>query len=54
MKIILTGGAGSIGSHTGVLLLEEGHKIVIIDDLFNSSVAAIDRMPVITKPWMNR
>ena len=33
MKILVTGGAGFIGSHTCVELLEAGHDVVILDDL---------------------
>ena len=37
MKILVTGGAGFIGSHTCVELLEAGHDVVILDDLSNAS-----------------
>ena len=33
MKTLLTGGAGYIGSHTSLALLDEGHDVTIIDDL---------------------
>ena len=33
MKILLTGGAGYIGSHTSLALLDSGHEVTIIDDL---------------------
>ena len=36
MKILLTGGAGFIGSHTCVEIVEAGHDVVIADDLSNS------------------
>ena len=42
MKILVTGGAGFIGSHTCVELLEAGHDVVILDDLSNASVTVID------------
>lgn len=48
MKVLVTGGAGYIGSHTAVELLEAGHDVVIIDNLSNSSPAAIDRIKEIT------
>lgn len=48
MKILLTGGAGYIGSHTTVELLENGHEVVIIDNLSNSSRVAIERIQQIT------
>ena len=48
MKIIVTGGAGYIGSHTCVELLNEGYDVVVIDNLYNSSEKAIDRIKEIT------
>ena len=42
--ILLTGGAGYIGSHTGVSLLDAGHEIVILDNLCNSSHLAVERI----------
>ncbi|MFP4444741.1 MAG: UDP-glucose 4-epimerase GalE [Desulfosudaceae bacterium] len=47
-KILLTGGAGYIGSHTCVCLLEQGYDLVVIDNLGNSSRAALDRVEKIT------
>ena len=41
MKILLTGGAGYIGSHTAVLLLNEGHQVSIIDNFCNSHISTI-------------
>lgn len=48
MNILLTGGAGYIGSHTAVELLEAGHAVVIADNLSNSSASVIDRVERIT------
>lgn len=48
MKILVTGGAGYIGSHTCVELLNEGHDVVIVDNLYNSSSKAVDRIEQIT------
>ncbi|MFC6704704.1 UDP-glucose 4-epimerase GalE [Flexivirga alba] len=44
MRILLTGGAGYIGSHTTLTLLEHGHEIVIVDDLVNSKPSVLDRL----------
>lgn len=48
MKVLLTGGAGYIGSHTAVELLNAGHEVVIVDNLSNSSVTAIHRVERLT------
>ena len=48
MSILLTGGAGFIGSHTAVSLLNAGQDIVIVDNLYNSSPKVIDRIELIT------
>lgn len=40
--VLVTGGAGYIGSHTCVALLEAGHEVVILDSLANSSEAAVN------------
>ena len=42
--ILVTGGAGYIGSHTVVELMNAGHKVVIIDNLCNSSLQVLDRI----------
>lgn len=48
MSILLTGGAGFIGSHTAVELLNDGEDVIIIDDFSNSKVSVIDRIAEIT------
>ncbi|MGI6117099.1 MAG: UDP-glucose 4-epimerase GalE [Bilifractor sp.] len=48
MRILVTGGAGYIGSHTCVELLNAGHDVVIVDNLSNSSSKVIDRLETIT------
>lgn len=48
MSILITGGAGYIGSHTSVLFLEAGFDVVIIDNLENSSPTCLDRIEKIT------
>ncbi len=46
--VLVTGGAGFIGSHTCVELLSNGHDVVVIDDYSNSHPAALDRVRSIT------
>ena len=48
MKILLPGGAGYIGSHTAVELLNAGKEIVIIDNFSNSSPEVLDKIKEIT------
>ena len=48
MTVLLPGGAGYIGSHTAVELLESGYDIVIIDDFSNSNKKAIENIKKIT------
>ncbi len=48
MKILVTGGAGYIGSHTAVELLNTGHDVVIVDNLSNSHEESINRICEIT------
>ncbi len=56
MKILVTGGAGFIGSHTLIELMEAGHAPVVVDNLSNSSPKAIERVEKIvgkTIPFYN-
>ena len=48
MAILVTGGAGYIGSHTTVELLTAGHEVIILDDFSNSSPKVLDRLKTIT------
>ena len=48
MRILVTGGAGFIGSHTCVELLNAGYEVTVIDNLYNSSRKAVDRVKEIT------
>lgn len=44
MNILLTGGAGYIGSHTAVVLAEDGHEVVILDNFCNSNKSVLTRL----------
>ncbi len=48
MNILVTGGAGYIGSHTCVELICSGHNVVIVDNLYNSCELAVERIGKIT------
>lgn len=48
MRVLVTGGAGYIGSHTLVALLERGHEVFVIDSFANSSPRALERVEQIT------
>ena len=44
MKVLVTGGAGYIGSHTCVELMQAGHEVVVLDNLCNSHTAVLERI----------
>ena len=48
MTVLLTGGAGYIGSHTCVELIEAGYTPIVIDNLCNSSPESLNRVKTIT------
>jgi len=52
MKLLLTGGAGFIGSHTAVVLVKAGFEVVLLDNFSNSNSNVLERMQTITdKPF---
>ena len=48
MNILVTGGTGYIGSHTCVELINSEHEVVIVDNLYNSNIAVLDRIEKIS------
>src|SRR5690554_3088215 len=48
MKVLVSGGTGYIGSHTAVELLNNGHSVVLVDNLYNSSIDVVDKIKIIT------
>ena len=48
MKVLVTGGAGYIGSHTCVELMESGHDVVVVDNLCNSNPKSLERVEALT------
>ena len=48
MRVLVTGGAGYIGSHTTLALLEKGHEVLVVDDLSNSSQESLRRVAQLT------
>ncbi len=55
-RILVTGGTGYIGSHTCVELIQAGYEVIVMDNLYNSSIAVLDRIEQIagTKPKFYR
>jgi UDP-glucose 4-epimerase len=49
MSILVTGGAGYIGSHTCVELLQSGYEVIVVDNLCNSSRESLERVEEITR-----
>lgn len=48
MNVLLTGGMGYIGSHTALLLINQGHQVTILDNLANSKISVLDNLQLIT------
>jgi UDP-glucose 4-epimerase len=49
LNILLTGGTGYIGSHSAIVLIEAGHKVILLDNLSNSHRDVVDRLENITQ-----
>ena len=49
MNVLVTGGAGYIGSHTTIELLDAGHDVIIVDNFSNSSPIVLDRIKLISQ-----
>ena len=48
MNILVTGGTGFIGSHTVVELINKGHEVTILDNLYNSNIDVLDKIETIS------
>ena len=48
MRVLVTGGAGFIGSHTVVALAAAGHEPIVVDDFSNSDASVLDRLATLT------
>jgi UDP-glucose-4-epimerase GalE len=54
MRILVTGGAGYVGSHAAKLLAESGHHVVIIDNLVNGHRAAVGQLPLVVADLLEK
>ena len=53
-QLLITGGAGFIGSHTCLVLLEAGHQLLVLDDFSNSSAVALERVAELAGAHLQR
>jgi UDP-glucose 4-epimerase len=54
MRVLVTGGAGYVGSHAAKLLAESGHQVVIIDNLANGHRAAVGKLPLVVTDLLDQ
>ena len=54
MRVLVTGGAGYVGSHAAKLLAESGHHVVIIDNLANGHRAAVGKLPLVVADLLDQ
>ena len=48
MKVLVTGGAGFIGSHTVLEILSDGHEVTVVDNMYNASPESLKRVQKLT------
>ena len=48
MRVLVTGGAGFIGSHTVLEILSDGHEVTVVDNMYNASPEALKRVQKLT------
>ena len=53
-QLLITGGAGFIGSHTCLVLLKAGHQLLVLDDFSNSSAVALERVAELASARLQR
>jgi UDP-glucose 4-epimerase len=54
MRVLVTGGAGYVGSHAAKLLAEKGHQVVVIDNLAEGHRLAVGRLPIVVADLLDR
>ena len=53
-RLLVTGGAGFIGSHTCVVLLQAGYELVVLDNFSNSSPVVLERIAELASAALSR
>ena len=54
MRVLVTGGAGYVGSHAAKLLAESGHEVVVVDNLAEGHRLAVGRLPIVVDDLLDR